>query len=205
MTVVLALVVWLAGPALRPFDGSLIPWPTHGVAIAILLGVKRDRRVLVGTATVGAVVIGALLAGGELSRALAAAAQMTASTLVVSLIFDRLAPGKHPLTDSVSYAWFLFAALFGTIPITLVAALIVLISPAAALPGYTSLAWWVAAASSAAALTPVLLTPSKPAPVRRRLLISVEFIAICAFYSLVIANSFLYAGHDYLELSPAVD
>ena len=204
MTVVLALVVWVAGPELRHFEGALIPWPTHGIAIAILFGVKSTRRSLVGVSILIAITIGVLLNGGDPPRAVAAAAQITAQSLIVAVLYDRLTAGRHPLTDSVAYAWFIFAILAGTIPLTIVVAILMATLPGVDVPGYTSIAWWVAAASSGAALAPVLLAPSKPAPVRRRLLTSVEFIAICTLYFLVIANAFLYAWHDYLELSPAV-
>jgi signal transduction histidine kinase len=200
----LALVVWYAGPVLRHFEGALIPWPTHGVAIAILIGARAPRRPLVGASMLLAITVGVLLGGGALPRALATAAQVTGQSVLVALLFERLARGQHPLSDSVSYAWFLFAIVVATIPTTLLVALVLAVVPGLAVPGYTSLAWWVAAAASGAALAPVLLAPSRPAPPGRRHLLSIEFLAICAFYAVALLNAFLHVGIDLFALPPAV-
>jgi len=204
VTAALALVVWVAGPVLRHFEGALIPWPTHGVALAILLGVKRTRRSLVGVSILVAITLGVLLNGGGLARSIAAAAQVTAQSLFIAVLYDQLTKARHPLSDSVAYAWLLFAVFAGTIPTTLGVALLMAALPGVEVAGYTSVTWWVAAASSCAALTPILLAPSKPAPLRRRRLASFEFIAISALYLVVLANAFLYAGQELIVIPPPV-
>ncbi len=201
---VLALVILLAGPALRHFEGALIPWPAHGLVFALLLGVRVDQRKTLAVWILISASIGVLLGGGNPARAVAAAAQLTGEGLLVAVLYERFAPGRHPLTDSVAYAWLLFSIFFGAMPIALLAGAILAVVPGDPVPGYTALAWWVAAASSGATLAPVLLTPSKPAPKRRRKLLSAEFLAICALYALALGNAFLHVGIEFGSLPPAV-
>ncbi|MEX2182147.1 MAG: ATP-binding protein [Gemmatimonadaceae bacterium] len=204
--VVLALVVWLSPSALRHVEGALIPWPTHGLGLTILVGASERSRRQVGVGVLVAVAVGGLLAGGALLRAIGSAALVAAQGLVILLIFQRLARRRHPLANATAYAWFMMAILVGVIPTALVAAAIVQLVGPELLGAYSIRNWWVAAVTSGAALAPVLLAFTAPTVVARKRprLASLEFLALAAFYLLALLNAFLLVGEPVLALPPAV-
>ena len=146
--VVLTLSTWLAVPVLRQFDDALVPWPAHGLAVAILFSAQRPIRGRAALGILAAITLGAMIGGGSLPSSVAAAALVCAQTIVALVLYELLAKGQPPLSGSIPYAWFLFAAVIGTLPTTLVAsATMQMIGPGVA-PGYTTLVWWMSAMSS---------------------------------------------------------
>jgi signal transduction histidine kinase len=174
------------------------------MVFALLLSSRRADHRPLAAALVVATAAGILLGGGSIPHALAGGVLLTLQGLLVTLLYDRVAGDRHPLTDSVAYAWVMFAVIAGSVPPAVVGGLINAFLASSPVPGYSALAWWIAAASSGAALTPVLLTPSKPAPTRRRKLLSVEFLAICLLYAVALSNAFLHVGIEFGSLPPAV-
>lgn len=204
--VALGVVTWVAGPVLRHFEDALVSWPAHGLALAILLSARHADRPRLALGMVVAVTAGGLLAGGSVPRAVVAGAQLTAQTIVVILLYDRLTGGRHPLRGTITYAWFGFAVIVGALPITLLASLVRQIIGADYAPGFSILVWMIAAVSSMAALTPVLLAPTAPPAhdARTAPLVSIEFAALCVIYFLALINAFLLIGTPMVALPPAV-
>jgi signal transduction histidine kinase len=204
--VLLLLVTWLAVPWLKQFDDALVPWPAHGLAVAILFSAQRDIRGRVALGLLFAITAGAMIGGGTAPSSIAAAALVTAQTIVALVIFEVLARGRAPLSGSVSYAWFLFGCVIGLLPTTLIAsATMAVIGPGVA-PGYTTLVWWMSAMSSACTLAPLLLAAvtRRPPRVSRTKWFRVEFAALCAVYLVALASAFLEFGPFRYAVSPPV-
>jgi signal transduction histidine kinase len=202
----LALVTWVAGPVLRHFEGALIPWPVHGISLAILMAARKEDRTYLAAGIALAVAIGGYGHSGELPRAIAAGAQMSAQTIVIALFHDRLTRGRHPLRGTMAYALFGVAILFGVLPVTLlVTGIRELIGPHF-IPGYSTGIWWVASVTSMAALTPALLAPTAPhhATPRGRAASTWEFAVLAAIYIAALLNAFLLIGDSVLPLPAAV-
>lgn len=204
--VALGLVTWLAAPVLRHFDGALVPWPAHGLALAILLAARPDDRNRLAIGMVVAVAVGAWIAGGTAPRAAAAGAQLTAQAIVITLLYNRLTEGRHPLRGTIAYAWFGVAIIVGALPTTLLASAIRQMIGAGYVPGFSITVWMIAAVTSMAALTPVLLAPTAPRAhdTRTASLWSVEFIALSVIYLFALANAFLLVGAEWIAVPPAV-
>ncbi len=203
---VLALTVWFAGPSLQYFEGGLIPWPAHGMALAILVAIAPPHRAWVGLGIFVAVAVGAMLGGGSFVQSSAGSAQLTAQSVVVLLVYLRVAGAEHPLSSAVAYAWFAFAVLVGLLPTTLLAGGILQLIGPEFVPGYTAGIWWVAAATSVGAVTPIFLAPTAPDVVLRRnpKLFQLEFFVICAIYLLALLNAFLNVGYAFVRIPPSV-
>jgi signal transduction histidine kinase len=204
--VLLAVVTWTAVPVLRQFDDALVPWPAHGLAVAILFSSQVRIRRWTVLGMLAAITVGAMIGGGTVFSSVAAAALVTAQTIVSLGIFELLSKGRPPLSSSTAYAWFLFVAIVGTLPSTLAASLIMqLVGPGIA-PGYTTLVWWMSAMSSVAALSPLLLAAvtRRPATVKRSLWYRSEFTALCVVYSIALASAFLELGPLHYIVSPPV-
>jgi len=204
--VLLAIVTWTAVPVLRQFDDALVPWPAHGLAVAILFSAQRAIRGRVAVGILAAVAVGAVIGGGTVASSLAAAALVTAQTIVALVIFEPLSKGRPPLSTSIAYAWFLFTAIVGTLPTTLLASTIMEIVGPGVAPGYTTMVWWMSAMSSTAALAPLLLAAvtRRPGLVKRALWYRWEFAALCAVYLVALASAFLEFGPLRFIVSPPV-
>ncbi len=205
-TVLLALVTWVAGPVLRHFEGALVPWPVHGISLAILMAARRQDRTLLAACIGVAVAVGGFGHTGEFLRAIAAGAQISAQTIVIALFHERLTRGRHPLRGTMAYAFFGVAILIGVLPTTLlVTAMREFIGPQF-IPGYSTGIWWVAAVTSMAALSPALLAPTAPHQTTARGGVGSrwEFAALVTVYTIALLNTFLMVGASVLELPSAV-
>ena len=91
----LGILTWATTPALGHFSGALIPWPTHGAAIAILIATPQSRRVLIAgliaLALVGAASASAVSLGQDPYRVIPAVSLLFAQTMFVVVLYDRLA------------------------------------------------------------------------------------------------------------------
>lgn len=204
--ILLALVTWWAGPVLRHFEGALVPWPVHGVALALLLAARPRDRVWLALGIVFAVAIGASATGGNPARAVASGSQMAGQTIVIVLFYDWLTKGRHPLRGTISYAYLGTAIVIGVLPTTVLAELVRQAIGPWRVPNFTILSWFTAAVTSMAALTPLLLAPSAPhareaAPAR---LVSLEFGLVVTLYVGVLLNAFFYIGQPTVALPPAL-
>lgn len=199
------LITYVAGPVLRHFEFAVIPWPAHGLALAVLLSAPPRHRVRVLTALLVVVSIAAALHSGNWARAVAAACLLAAQSIVVAEIHRWLSGGRHPLRGTLSYALLGVAAVFGSIPTLLVAVVgRYLIGPQVA-PGFTAVAWWVAAVSSIFAIAPIVLAPSAPFHPDARVVSKAawELPAVAGLYGLALASAFFTNGGS-LALPPAV-
>jgi signal transduction histidine kinase len=205
-TAALGILTWIMAPEFAHFPGALVPWPTHGLAIALLLGVAVRHRVLIGVALIVGTMVAGFANSGDAGRALSAATLLAGQTFLVVLLYDRLRRGAHPLASSANLAGFLVAVVIGTVPLTLLAALILSTFGADAAPGFTSGSWWVAAASSGAALAPLALslTFDEQRQVSAPAILSVEFTLVSGFYVLLLLASFADLGPLPVGLPPAI-
>jgi PAS domain S-box-containing protein len=201
-----ALVTYLAGPVLRHMEFAVIPWPLHGLVVAILFGTEERRRVHASLGLAAAVILGAGAHSGDWFRSIVGTAMLIAQSLVVVLLHQRFTEGRHPLRGSISYAWLGVVSLLGPLPTTLLATAVVhLVGPQIA-PGYTTGAWWVSSVTSLFAITPILLARS--APQRPDLHASEtwrwELPLLAAVYAVALYAAFLVAPDGRLELPAAV-
>ncbi|MBX3174580.1 MAG: PAS domain-containing protein [Gemmatimonadaceae bacterium] len=202
----LGLLTWLGSPVLRHFEGAAIPWPAHGLALALLLSAQRVHRNLTAVLVLLSATLGAVFEGATAPRALGAAALLVGQTLVVVELYDRLTAGRHPLRGTIAYSRFLAASVVGVLPTTIIAHLTVSIVGPDYVPGWNIGHWLIAAMTSIIALTPVLLVvnaPPQPAGALRSL-VSLEFFLLCAAYAAVLLNAFLHLGQFWIAIPPAV-
>ena len=206
LTVFFVIVIWLAGPVLRHMPSAVIPWPAHGVALAILLSARDRYRLPVGFGILVAASLGAGLHSGDWSRAIGGAAQLTSQTLFIALLHQQLSRGRHPLRGTLSYAWLGVAVFLGSIPTNLLATAIIGMIGKEFVPGYSLSLWWVSAVTSMAAITPMLLAPTTPLRPDARMAKPslVEFTLLAVLYTVALTNGFLGIGSSILALPPAV-
>jgi PAS domain S-box-containing protein len=206
LTLTLFFVTWVSGPVLRHMPQAVIPWPVHGIALAIILAARPKDRIGLALGILVAVALGAGLHSQDWPRSFAAGAQMTAQSIVITLLHQWLSRGRHPLRGVLSYAWLAVAVLFGILPTTMLVTIMRAIVGAQYIPGYTFALWWVAAVTSIAAITPILMAPTAPVhpEVRRVRGGAAEFAAVAALYVAALLSAFLAVGNEIFVLPPAV-
>lgn len=206
LTLTLFVVTWVSGPVLRHMPQAVIPWPVHGIALAILLAARPKDRIGLALGIWTAVALGAGLHSQDWPRSFAAGAQMTAQSIVITLLHQWLSRGRHPLRGVLSYAWLAVAVLFGILPTTMLVTMARTIVGAQYIPGYTFALWWVAAVTSIAAITPLLMAPTAPVhpEVRRARGSPAEFAAVASLYVVALLSAFLAVGNEVFVLPPAV-
>ncbi len=202
----LLIATWLAGPILRHMPGAVIPWPAHGIALAILLSANERSRPYAVIGLMIATALGAGLHSADWPRSVAASAQLTAQALVVTWAHQRLSRGRHPLRGTLSYAWLAIAVLLGTVPTNLFATWLIRMVGQEFVPGYTLSLWWIAAVTSMAAITPMLLAPTAPMHPDTRLAkpSRLEFTVLATVYTVALTNAFLEIGNSVIALPAAV-
>ncbi len=206
LTVAVGLVTWSSGEVLRHMPNAVVPWPVHGLALGVMLAAPSAMRVRVAFGLWAAIVVGAGLHSGNWPRGFTASCQLIGQTIVVTTTHQWLTNGRHALRGTLSYAWLGVAALIGTLPTTLLATAAVRIIGPEVAPGYTTLAWWIAAVTSMAAITPLVLAPSAPSQVHARGggPTRAEFAAVALVYAGALALAFFEVGADAVRLAPAV-
>ncbi len=206
---VFGALAWLTSPSLGTFRGAIIPWPAHGMAIALILAAPRRARVAV-SCTIGLLLLVALwpasrAIGMAPLRLLAADTLLVGEAVAVVLLYERFAGRTTPLAGTTPYATFLAATLIGTLPTTAIASLTVRLSPEAA-AGYSAFPWWSAAVTSGATLAGLVLAvlPNAPHAERGRSPLSVEFAALALLYVVALLAAFLEWGPFARGLTPAI-
>ncbi len=206
MVLALGLLTWLAPTVMRHFEGAIVPWPAHGLALATLLVVRPAERVRVAVMIVVAIALGGLLRGGFTGRPFVAAAQLTAQSILIALLHQRLGGGAHPLGSVLAYAKLGVAVVVGIIPTTLLAAALAPNLDPSIRGGFTFLGWWQSGVSSMAIFTPILLAPTTPSvpgaalPSPRRF----EFPALAIVYSVALLFAFFTTAANRITLPAAV-
>jgi signal transduction histidine kinase len=206
LVLLVGVVTFVAGPVLRHMPFAVVPWPVHGLALAVLLAAPVRHRVTIVFALLVTISIGAALHSGNWPRSVAAACQLLAQSIVVAEMHRWLTRGRHPLRGSLAYALLGVSAVFGSLPTLLVAyGAFEIIGPHIA-PGFTPGAWWVAAVTSIFAIAPIVLAPSAPfhpnarmSPPKRW-----ELPAIAALYTIALASAFFTDNAGIQALPPAV-
>ena len=185
---------------------AVIPWPAHGIALAIVLTASNRNRAGAVISVMVAAALGAGLHSGDWPRSIAAAAQLTGQSLLVTWAHQALSRGRHPLRGTLSYAWLGVAVLLATIPTNLLASLIIRMIGPEFVPGFSFSRWWVAAVTSMAAITPMLLAPTAPVHPDARIAhpSMMEFTVLAVFYTAALSNAFLLIGSSILSLPAAV-
>ncbi|MBA3854871.1 MAG: hypothetical protein C0503_10675 [Gemmatimonas sp.] len=200
------VVTYAAGPVLRHMEFAVIPWPLHGLAVAILFNCRERDRAWAAVALAVAIILGAGGHSGDWMRSITGTAQLMAQSIAVVLFHQWLADGRHPLRGALSYTWLAVVVLIGSLPTTLLATAIVqLIGPQIA-PGYTMGAWWVSAVTSMFALTPILLAQSAPlrAELRTDNAWRWELPLLASVYAVALIWAFFEPGWFGFELPAAV-
>jgi PAS domain S-box-containing protein len=206
----LALVMLLTTPALGTFPGALIPWPAHGIALALLLAAPRGRRreaaVLLALGVFLASGVNALRIEGTFARALGAAMLLVSQSIFALLLYDRMAKGASPLSGTISCALALAAAVFGTAPMPIAGELAMELYGRDVAPLFTGWTWWTASASSGAALlgSTLVLLGRTPHEAPARPLLSVEFATLGVIYALALQSAFIERGPFPQLVPPAL-
>ena len=206
----LGLVVRWTSPTLGHFPGALIPWPAHGLAIAILIATPRSRRLVITllmiAATLAGVSLNAITTGEPAVRVVAATALLIAQTVLVTLLYDRVTDGGSPLAGTTAYAKLLGVLLLGTLPFAVIASLALHFASPSSVPGYGTVAWWLAAVTSGSALVGGALAflPGAPHEDDARRLLSVEFGLLFAVYVVALLAAFAEVGPLAGEVTPAM-
>ncbi len=205
LVLLVGVVTYLAGPVLRHMPYAVIPWPAHGLTLAVLLAAPTRHRVRLAAALLVVVSMAAALQSGNWPRSLAAACQLLGQSIVITEMHRWLTRGRHPLRGTIAYAWLGVATVFGSIPTLLIAAAAVAIIGPQIAPGFTVLAWWIAAVSSIFAITPIVLAPSAPFHPDARVSppVAWEFPAVAVLYGVALIWAFFTDGR-IPALPPAV-
>ncbi|WKW11221.1 ATP-binding protein [Pseudogemmatithrix spongiicola] len=200
------LVTYAAGPVLRHMEFAVIPWPLHGLAVAILFSSRERDRPWTAIALSVAIILGAGGHSGDWMRSITGTAQLMAQTIAVVLFHQWLSGGRHPLRGALSYAWLGVVVLLGSLPTTLLATLIVEIVGPQIAPGYTTGEWWVSAVSSMYAIAPILLAQSAPARIEVRASTTWrwELPLLAAVYAIALVWAFFEPAWPRLQLPAAV-
>jgi len=207
---VLGGIMWVTTPELGSFPGALIPWPAHGIAMAILLATPTAARVRVGVALTLMVLVvctaNALRIDGTIIRVAGATMLLVGQTFFTVILYDRLAKGAFPLSGTVPYAYALAAAVLGSVPMTVGGAVALDLFGDVAAPDYSGWAWWVAASSSGAALLggTLVLLPGPRRIGRAKSKWTLEFAALVATYAFALTSAFAERGPFAAELPPAL-
>ena len=207
---VLGVVTQLTTPGMAQFAGALIPWPAHGLTVALLIAASPRHRLFASVACALALLIGlapaAALGVGGPARLLAAVAFLVAQGLFVTWLYERLAGRVSPLSGTTPYAWMLVAVVGGSLSLTAGASAISRFSGAAAATGYSGLAWWIAASTSGAALVGLslaLLQGGAHDRTHRRARFA-ELSLIAVVQSIAILSAFAELGPLAGRITPAL-
>lgn len=204
--VLLGVVTWASGPVLRHFDGAVIPWPVHGLAVAILLTARPADRTKVALLVWVAIIVGATTHSGDLARAIVGSAMLLFQTVVLTVLHEKFTHGRHPLRGTISFLWMAPAMLVGVLLAVMIGSGATNVLAVDSFPGYSAARWAVAAISSIATVAPIFLAITAPNQPRWRDTPTkqIEFAALVVGYALALLNSFFEVGYDILQIPPAV-
>lgn len=208
--VLLGVVILWTIPELGHFQGALIPWPAHGIAVAILLASPRRFRVGVALGIALASLLGtsinAITMQESWLRALSATSQLVGQTVLVVFLYVRIAGERSPLESTAAYTKLLVVTTLATIPTAALASAILAIAGRDAVPGYTLGSWWVAAATSMGASVGVVLSilPGAPRSIAGRSLNTPEFAGLCLAYAATLSSAYFDVPIFGIALPPAV-
>ena len=207
----LGVVTQLTTPGMAHFAGALIPWPAHGLTIALLIAASSRQRLFVSVACAVALMIGLAPAAAAVgaagpARLLAAVALLLAQGLFITLLYERLAGRVSPLSGTTPYAWMLVAVVVGSLPLTAIASATMRVTGADAGTGYSGLTWWIAASSSGAALVGLSLALLRGSwrdqfPGRVRI---VELAVMAVVYAVALQSAFAEVGPLAGRITPAL-
>ena len=207
---VLGVVTQLTTPAMAQFAGALIPWPAHGLTVALMIAASSRHRLFVSVACAIALLIGmapaAALGVGGPTRLLAVVALLVAEGLFITWLYERLAGRVSPLSGTTPYAWMLVAIVVGSLPLTAAASATMRFTGAGAGTGFSGLAWWTAASSSGAALVGLslaLLQGGAHDRTHRRARFA-ELSLIAVVQSIAILSAFAELGPLAGRITPAL-
>ncbi len=208
--VALGFITWVTTPTLGHFENALIPWPTHGLAMAILLVAPAGRRMLVSGLIAGAVAVATTASAVRLDLTLVtvvpAVALLLAQSIAVTLAFDRVAGSRPPLSGTTPYAWLLAVVVAVPVPLVAIADATLAMGGRDVAPAFTATAWWVAASTSGAAIVggTVMLLSGAPRVEDAQPLVGLEFVLLCVIYATAAASAFAEVGPFAGEVTPAL-
>ena len=206
----LGAVAYLTTPGMGHFEGALIPWPAHGIALALVMAAPSRHRLTVVAACAVAMLVGltpATMAGvGGPARLLAAVSLLVGHAVLITLLHERLAGGRSALSGTVAYAWMLVAVFVGTLPLTLLASVAMDFSGADVAIGFTGTQWWIGATTSGVALVGVTMALVRrphggPTPDTAG---TPEFVVGLLLYAVALAAAFSDAGPLAGRITPGL-
>ncbi|MCE9601705.1 MAG: PAS domain-containing protein [Gemmatimonadetes bacterium] len=207
---VLGVVTQLTTPGMAHFAGALIPWPSHGITVALLIAASTRHRRFALVACALALTIGLAPASDigvfGLARLVAAVALLVGQALFVTWLYELLAGRVGPLSGTTPYAWMLVAVVVGTLPLTAVASAAMQLTGIADGTGYSGRAWWIAASTSGATLVgpsiALLMGVDRSGPRNRARVVELAVIAFVQLVALV--SAFAEIGPLAGRITPAL-
>ena len=207
---VLGVLTQLTTPGMVQFAGAVIPWPAHGLTIALMIAASSRHSLFVSVACALALMIGlapaAALAVGGPARLLASVALLVGQGLLITWLYERLAGRVSPLSGTTPYAWMLVAVVGGSLAVTAVASATIRFSGAGVATGYSGLAWWTAASCSGAALVGLSLAMlqgvARVRTQRRARIAELMLIAVVQLVALI--SAFAEVGPLAGSITPAL-
>ena len=207
---VLGVVTQLTTPTMAQFAGALIPWPAHGLTIALMIAASARHRIFAFIACAIALLVGLAPAAtasiGGPARLVAGVSLLLAQGLFLTLLYERLAGRVSPLSGTTPYTWMLVVVVGGSLPLTVVASAMLRLSGAGEGTGYSGLAWWIAASSSGAAIVGLVVALLRGSVrhqslTRERLL---ELSVLAVVYVVALASAFAEVGPLAGRITPAM-
>ena len=207
---VLGVVTQLTTPTMAQFAGALIPWPAHGLTIALMIAASARHRIFAFIACALALLVGLAPAAtasiGGPARLVAGVSLLLAQGLFLTLLYERLAGRVSPLSGTTPYTWMLVVVVGGSLPLTVVASAMLRLSGAGEGTGYSGLAWWIAASSSGAAIVGLVVALLRGSVrhqslTRERLL---ELSVLAVVYVVALASAFAEVGPLAGRITPAM-
>ena len=207
---VLGVVTQLTTPTMAQFAGALIPWPAHGLTIALMIAASARHRIFAFIACALALLVGLAPAAtasiGGPARLVAAVSFLLAQGLFLTLLYERLAGRVSPLSGTTPYTWMLVVVVGGSLPLTVVASAMLRLSGAGEGTGYSGLAWWIAASSSGAAIVGLIVAllrgSVRQQSLKRERLLELSVLAVV--YVVALASAFAEVGPLAGRITPAM-
>ena len=207
---VLGVVTQLTTPTMAQFAGALIPWPAHGLTIALMIAASARHRIFAFIACALALLVGLAPAAtasiGGPARLVAAVSFLLAQGLFLTLLYERLAGRVSPLSGTTPYTWMLVVVVVGSLPLTVVASAMLRLSGAGEGTGYSGLAWWIAASSSGAAIVGLVVAllrgSARHESLKRERLLELSVLVVV--YVVALASAFAEVGPLADRITPAM-
>jgi PAS domain S-box-containing protein len=191
----LGVITWATAPFLGHSASSVVPQPSHGIVLAILLAARGRDRTGLAVLLWAVMSVASVLAGNEVPRTVLAMGMLVLQGLLVAGLYERVA-ARHPLEGVAALVRLFLAIIIGSAPlVALITPLLHLTRPDAS-ADHSWTGWWLIASTSGIIFTPLLLAFGRPHAERegpgawRRL----EFLALILLFAVFLVDVFSARG-----------